>query len=280
MSVKERWRNHKKNAADNRYSAHPFYRLVNEIGPDSFEIETVAVFDDRYKAMTMEEQLISMTPKELSLNLSIGGLNDASEGGRIFWERLNADPEKKAEFLRKLSEAKKADDWTDYENLMKASAKWRHDHPRDAYKIAYRASRIARRKKGLQSTCENTNDDRPLKEKLMRRHKPNEVAKRNATKIWHQRSADERREIGKKIAAKQRKNMEGKSIEERREITLKARASIDRSIQGPAACRGLRNWWERLKEDPERYKAVCMERSARMKARWAKRREKKCAPTT
>lgn len=113
MSVKERWRYHKRNAADNRFSEHPFYRLVNEIGPDSFETETIAVFDDRYEAMAMEERLISIAPKELSLNLSAGGINDASEGGRIFWERLNADPEKKAAFLRKLSEVKKADDWTE-----------------------------------------------------------------------------------------------------------------------------------------------------------------------
>ena len=48
--------------------------------------------------------------------------------------------------------------------------------------------------------------------------------------------------------------------DEKREATKKARSSIDRTVQGPAASKGLKNWWTELRKDPERYNAYIASR--------------------
>ncbi|MBR1737880.1 MAG: GIY-YIG nuclease family protein, partial [Firmicutes bacterium] len=132
MTLNERWRHHRNRAKNGEAPNHPFYNAIREYGADYFVLEKLAVVYDRLSAMELEKKYIAEVPKDMSYNLSVGGVDDASEGGRIFWERLNADPKAREEYLKKLSDAKKNADWTDYEQLIKASLQWRKENPKEA----------------------------------------------------------------------------------------------------------------------------------------------------
>lgn len=265
MTVQERWRHHKMRAAAGECKGHPFYDELRLNDPALFRVEVLHRVKDREAAMALEELEISRTPADLSANLSCGGVNDAAEGGRIFWERLNANPGEKEAFLKRLSERKLADDWTDYPALAAAARQWRKEHPREAYRIAYRAIRISNRKAGRAAPCEITVDERPLKERLLHKYKLNEIRSRNTTAVWANRSDTERKEIGFKISQSTQKRMDAMDIEEKREMTAKARNSIDRETQGKAASAGLKGWWADLKADPERYADYMERRTASLK---------------
>lgn len=253
MTLAERWRHHKLRAFDGKSPNHPFYNEIRAGDLEKFSLITLHTVTSRQEAMKLEEQEIADTPRELSVNLSSGGCNDAAEGGRIFWERLEADPEEKEAYLKKLSERKLSNDWTDYEALMAAKEEWRRKHPREAYKIAYRAVRIANKATGRPAPCVRIEDPRPLKERLMHKFKLNEVKREYVTKIWENRSEEERKQIADKISFSAKKRLGEMSDEEKRIITKKARDSIDREKQGKAASKGLKGWWADLKSDPVRY---------------------------
>ena len=250
LTLNERWRYHKRRAFNGETSDHPFYNEIRSTGGKGFTLEPLHIVSNRQVAMKLEEEEIARIPPDQSLNLSCGGVNDASEGGRIFWERLNQDPAKREEFLKKLSDRKKESDWTDYGKLTEANKQWRHDNPMKAYKMATRALRIANKKKDKKEEA----DELPLKEKLRHKHRLNEVKSEYVKKVWNNRSEEERKAIGDKISAAAKQNMAGKSVEEKRAITQKARDSIDKEKQGKAASQGIKKWWRELKEDPVRYK--------------------------
>lgn len=275
MKLSERWRHHKKRALNGEAPEHPFYNAVRRYGADTFRMEEICRTSDRFTAMMMEEHYISETPAELSMNLSSGGINDAAEGGRIFWERLNASPEEKAAFLKKLSERKKQNDWTDYENLIIKQEKWRHEHPKEAYALSYRAVRIACREAGYLPPCVPRVDNRPLKERLRCKYKYYEVhheIRSNAVKqVWAERNESEREMIGSKISEAQKKHFSALTAEEKQKATEKARAAIDRKKQGAAAGKGIKNWWAELKKNPEAYKAYI---ESRTKTRLENRRKR------
>ncbi len=259
MTLAERWRHHKRRAFDGECPNHPFYNEIRTGNLEEFVLITLHKVSSRQEAMRLEEQEIANTPKELSVNLSSGGVNDAAEGGRIFWERLEANPEEKAAFLKKLSDRKLSDDWTDYDALMDANDEWRRSHPKEAYKNAYRAIRIANKATGRPAPSARIEDPRPLKERLMHKFKLNEVKSECVTKVWENRSEQERKQISDKISLSAKKRMSEMSDEERKILTQKARDSIDRGKQGKAASKGLKGWWADLKSDPIRY-AEYMER--------------------
>ena len=110
--------------------------------------------------------------------------------------------------------------------------------------------------------CHVKTDDRPLKERLMHKYKLNEVKREYVTRVWKERSEEERKSIGEKISKAQSEHMAGLSLYERRKVTEKARASIDKVKQGKAASKGLKKWWADLKDDPERYAGYMAEREA------------------
>lgn len=260
MKVQERWRNHVKRARAGKAAEHPFYNAIRQYGEGAFTIETLKEVDSRITAQLIEARTIASSPRESLYNLSSGGVNDSSEGGRIFWERMNADSQKKAAYLKKLSDTKKARDWTDYENLAAKNKEWRQTNAKEAYRLSRRAIRIANKANGVVNTWQDKVDPRPLKERLMHKYRLNEVKSGYVTEIWANRSDEERAEIFGKISSSHIAYMATKTPEERREITAKARASIDKDKQGRAASHGLKNWWVELRKDPERYEAYIQSR--------------------
>lgn len=91
----------------------------------------------------------------------------------------------------------------------------------------------------------------------MYKYKLNDVKRKYVTRVWAGRTAEERKLIGIKIGDAQKQHMESLTKDERRKVTEKARASIDRSVQGPAASKGLKNWWIELKKDAVAEKRKC-----------------------
>jgi len=203
MPVKERWRCHIDRAFIENYDS-PLYEAIRKFGPGNFNVLEVKKTSSLTKAQQLERHYIKNAPKEFLFNLSPGGNEDASFGGKVFWKRLNANPQAREAYLRKLSEVKKSRDWTDYEALVEASLKWRKKNPRQAYKASYRAIRIANRGK---PKSEVKHDDRPLKERLMWKHKRNEMTRKNALASWAKRTEEEKAKIAQKISAKQKERM-------------------------------------------------------------------------
>ncbi len=264
MSLSERWRHHKYRAENGEAPEHPLYCAIRSCGAESFRVEEICRTTNRFDALQLEEKYIAETPKSHSMNLSAGGLNDAAEGGRLFWERLNANPEEREAFLKRLSDRKKQQDWTDYEKLQQGCKKWRREHPREAYALAYRAIRIANRMKGAPAPCETKVDPRPLKERLMHKYRQNDIRSAAVTQVWADRSEADKVAIGSKIAAAQKRHFSTLSEEEKRSVTEKARAAIDREKQGAAASKGVKAWWAKLKKDPEAYRAYIDARTKTM----------------
>ena len=113
---------------------------------------------------------------------------------------MNADPEAKAAFIKKLSDRKKQNDWTDYDSLLLNSQKWRHEHPKEAYRMSYRAIRIARRQNGQDPPCFLRTDNRTLKERLISKYRQHEKRSTAVKLVWQERSEEEKAVIAEKIS--------------------------------------------------------------------------------
>lgn len=248
---------------------HPLYNLIREIGADAFSVEPIEGTFEEQTAMELETHHIMATPENLRLNVSRGGYFDEIDGSRIGWEHINASEESREAYLKRLSETKMANDWTDYDKLSEASEQWRKEHPRKAYRNSFRAIRVARKGQHSERPEPKPETEEERKTRLMKRFKPHKARSEWVRKGWEGVSDEKREERARAVSAGQKRHFANLTTEERRAATAKARASVDRSKQGPAASAGLKRYWEELKKDPERYKAV-------MEAR----KRKKCEPTT
>lgn len=276
MSVKDRWRCHVTKAKLGEAIGHPFYEAIRLYDSSLFTVEVLETAFDLHHALHLEKKWIAECPVEKRYNLSPGGLDDARFGARRFWKRLDENPEERAAYLKKLSDIKKADDWTDYADLSEKSAQWRKEHPREAYKMAYRAIRLANRKNmelGLRPApappIPETQEE--MKHRLMWKFRRAEAIRRNTTAQWAGLSEKERQKVSESISKAHKERAATMTAAEKRIMTEKARAAIDRSKQGLAASQGLKRYWEELKKDPERYKEL-MERR---KATWRNTMERK-----
>lgn len=204
-TVKERWRQHVSKALKTDYN-HPLYNAIRKYGAESFTVEQIDSANGKVSAAELEKHHISNSPKKLLYNISPGGESDGEVGGRIFWERINNNPQMREEYLKKLSDVKKTRDWSDYEAMSDAAKKWRAENPKEAYKLSYRASRIARRKQQNTLTTEYT-DNRTLKERLMWKHKRAEMTRKNALEQWAKRTDEEKKIIKEKISKTQKERM-------------------------------------------------------------------------
>ena len=191
----------------------PFYEAIRKYGPENFKVVELEKTNNRFDAQRLEQKYIKAVPNEFLFNLSPGGLEDASFGGKIFWERLNANPEKRKIYLKKLSEVKKSRDWTAYGAMTKAAKKWRKENPKTAYKLACRALRVAAKtQKGNKVFKKDKIEQKLSKEKLMWKYKRAEITRRNTTKTWALRTAEEKDLIGKKISISLKKRMKDIAI--------------------------------------------------------------------
>ncbi|MBV1817143.1 GIY-YIG nuclease family protein [Clostridium cochlearium] len=208
QSIDERLRQHITRALNGEAKGHPFYEDIRHLGKDAFKISVLDKVTDRQQAMALEKKYIALE-KGLNLyNLSSGGVEDASCGGKIFWQRLNEDPEARVAYLKKLSEIKKSRDWTDYEQLVQKSLDWRKENPKTAYKMSCRAIRIANRQRAIALQ----KDSRPKKEKLMWKYKRSTMTRKNAIKLWRLRTEEEKAEVGRKISIAQKKRWRDDAI--------------------------------------------------------------------
>ena len=273
MDLMDRWYRHKSHAKEPGADQHPLYQEIRAYEGQGFTIDLLYVTDNRITALGQEERFIASTQGALSLNLSPGGNNDASEGGKVFWERINAEPQKREAYLKKLSDVKKANDWSDYDDMSRKRDEWRRAHPREAYKKAYRAIRIANKAAGRRAPSEPKEDPMPLKERLLRKYKPGVVKSKRMVETWAGRTEEEREAINGKISQSKKQYMQTLTDEERKASTEAARKAIDVSVQGPAASSGLKNFWRELRADPERYAEYMRRRSATFKATMQKRKE-------
>jgi predicted GIY-YIG superfamily endonuclease len=203
QSLNERLRQHTTRALNGEARSHPFYQDIREYGADAFQIIKLAETADRHQAMFLEKTYISSEECPQLYNLSSGGLEDASCGGKIFWGRLNENPEERKEYIKKLSEVKKSRDWTDYDKLLQKSQEWRRANPKEAYKLSYRAIRIANRHRNVAPK----EDERGKKDILMWKYKRSDMTRKNALRLWQNRTEEEKREIGNKISIAQKKRM-------------------------------------------------------------------------
>jgi hypothetical protein len=201
QSIDERLRQHIIRALNGEAKDHPFYEDIRHFGKEAFEISVLDKTSNRQQAMLLEQKYIASEKGPNLYNLSPGGVEDASCGGKIFWQRLNENPEAREAYLKKLSEIKKSRDWTDYEQLAQKALDWRKVNPKAAYKMSCRAIRIANRQRNIVLQ----KDDRPKKEKLMWKYKRNVMTRKNATKLWCLRTEEEKAEVGRKISIAQKR---------------------------------------------------------------------------
>lgn len=235
---------------------HPFYDAIIAHGPENFNVETLINELTLDEANREEIRLIAEIPDGMGYNLAPGGSN-GSLGGITFWKELSKDPEARAAFIKKASEARQKAG-NDYTALTEAAAKWRKNNPRGVWKIAHRGQRVAKRK-----------DKRPkkeiveltLKERLLRKHNLNKVKQREVTKIWANRTIEQKIQIWKNIATTAKERNSKLTKEERYSMVAEARKNIDRSVQGPAASKGIKAWWAELKKDPVAYQAYVDKRT-------------------
>ncbi|WP_461206097.1 GIY-YIG nuclease family protein [Clostridium sp. DL1XJH146] len=208
QSLEERLRQHIMRALNREAMEHPFYQDIRKFGKDAFKISVLDKTSNRQQAMLLEKKYIALEKSSKLYNISSGGLEDASCGGKIFWQRLNADPEARKAYIKKLSEIKKSRDWTNYEQLTQKALEWRKENPKIAYKMTYRAIRIANK----QRVIELQKDTRPNKEKLMWKYKRSEMTRKNAIRLWQSRSEEEKLQVGRKISIAQKERMRNIAI--------------------------------------------------------------------
>lgn len=248
--IRERWRKHVRRALIEQKN-HPFYCAIRKYGPEAFMLEVLEAVQTKGQAQKAEMQHIAAHDKKLLYNLSRGGEADGEEGGRLFWASLNTDSEKKEAYLKKLSERKKTNDWSAYDKLAADAAKWREEHPREAYKLSARALRIAKRSRKPSPPKKDFTKEERLRWKYAR----SAATKKAVTEVWEKRPESERARIRAKISATQKERWTNiTDPTERSGKTITARSAIDRNKQGPAASKGLKAFWEELRKDPERYR--------------------------
>lgn len=259
QTLRERWLAHIKHGKRRKFN-HPLYNAIKKYGHENFLCEVIEKSLTKEEAQEREKHHIALIPKGFRYNISDGGETDCETGRRVFWESIRADPEKRKEYIAKLSKSKLDNNQTDYVELQKLAMKWRKDNPRLAWKASHRAIRIASKNRPQKQP-----DIRPLKERLMWKHNRAGMTKKNATELWARRTADEKAVVGSLISKGQKEHLSTKSVKELSDLTSKARASINRSIQGPAASKGIKAFWVELRKDPVKYKEYIEARKATLK---------------
>lgn len=266
-SVKERWQKHGRTAQSCK-GRHPLYDAMRKYGIDSFLVETIACTYGLIDAQYLERLFISVN--ENGYNILPGGEN-GSEAAKIFWTQIKSDPVAYENYRQKLRDAQALRKANGENNtvIREAAKKWRDDNPREAYRIARRGLRVAVKKnttKGANESERQSRANRPLKERLLEKHKGRYLARsRGVASVWASRSETEKLTVAGKISVTLKKYYENGDRVDREQLE-RARSAIDRSKQAPAASKGLKKFWEDLKKDPVRYKDYIERRKQTLKA--------------
>jgi hypothetical protein len=262
MKVSDRWAQHAKKA---RYGyKHPFHSAIRKYGKESFKVEILFSGLSPEEACIKEIESIALIPKQLLYNLSPGGENDGMIGGKIFWAKVNSDPAYKAQYLKNLSEGVKNGKKHDYIHVSATAQQWRKDNPREAWKLSSRALRVANKANKKKFSHLPTEPERSLKERLLWKFKRGKMNGINVAKSWSKRNNEARKVIADKVSKTLKEKNKNLTPEEKMAMVSKARASIDRSVQGPAASKGIKKFWEELKKDPVKFRAHMDKKTAKM----------------
>ena len=260
-TIWQRWRGHVKRARTGLN--HPFYNAIRKYGEQAFTVEHIASTLGKTAAAALEMKCIADIPEGKKYNISPGGEVDGETASKVFWDAMRADPVKMEAYRAKLIEAQRVRVMT-YEQRqrqLKGSRDWRAEHPKETWKQAHRASRMARKGAPLKERI----DTRTLKEKLMQKHKGVFVRRaEGATKVWAARTPEAVIAISRKISESQKK-LYGESTERREQVAAqlgKARAGMDRAHQAARASEGQKAYWVALRKDPERYAEYIARRRA------------------
>lgn len=255
QTVHERWLSHVKRAKSR--INHPLYNSIRKHGRDAFTVETLESGLTEKEASEREKYHISLIPVQVRYNISDGGETDGAAGAKIFWDRMNANPEEMAAYKAKLSKIKLANDCSDYESMQAKAAEWRKNNPKEAYKISRRGSRVAAKLDGRKPIIKPV---RALKEKLLWKHRRDLATRRSVTKVWAERDVNTKAAIGNKISETHKLNNSLKSKEERNDMVAYARSKVDQVKRAKAASAGIKQFWVDLKKDPVKYDAYIQQR--------------------
>lgn len=280
-SLKERLNNHLNRAK--KHPEHPFYQTILKFDRKGFEIELIETCNSKEEANVLETKYIAQYGLDFLYNYSPGGDKDSETATKVFWERLNKNPEARKVYIDKLRMAQSNQPEGRFDSFAAAGTKWRLENPREAYKIRSRATRCATKintTNGINKKIREDRDSRPLKEKLLEKHKNIFIKKKEAVKkIWELRTENEKSNISLKIS----NTLKNKYIEESgfKDLNVaqlgSARDKIDRVKQAKAASEGLKKYWEDLKKDTFRYEALLTARkeTARLKRELKKEQDVK-----
>lgn len=262
MKVSDRWAQHVKKA---RYGyKHPFHTAIRKYSKEAFKVEILFSGLSAEEACQKEIESIALISKELLYNLSPGGENDGAVGGKTFWAKINSDPAYKAKYLKNLSEGVKNGKKHDYAHISATAQQWRKDNPRKAWKLSSRALRVANKANKKKFAHLEKAPQISLKQRLLIKYKPWKISQANTTKMWANRDEKARKVIADKVSKTLKEKHKNLTSDEKMAMVSKARAAIDRSVQGPAASKGIKKFWEELKKDPIKFRAHMNKKTAKM----------------
>lgn len=272
INVRARWGSHQRRARETD-RAHPLYAALRKYGAEQFKVETLCAVEDADAAKAAEVEEIARhqsTVRRFGYNISPGGDYDGTTGADCFWSEIRLDPQAFAAYRAKLAAAgqrRSAAGLIDASHLVAANAAL---PARVRWQRAYRASRVARHTAGSNPT----NTGRPghgngelvkaaweaLPPSKKKRHSMQTRA--NAKALWARRTGDEVASVAGKISESVKALHDDPVYRERNLAGLaKGRANMSREVQGAAASKGLKKFWEDLKADPEKYAAYMKART-------------------
>lgn len=262
MGTSERWKKHILRAF-NENRNHPLYNAIRKYGADSFLVETIDYALSKKHAQQLEIEHIAKHPQHILYNISPGGEADGETGSAIFWKRMEENPEEKEAYIQKLSDTQKSRGPEAHAHLSPAAQVWREEHPKEAYKISRRNVRKTPSHKNPKKV-----DTRPLIEKLRWKHNRPEASRIMKQDWWNNAGEERRKEIAENVSKGKKKEWEDKSPEEQQEMIERLdqmQKSVNRSVQGEAASKGLKRFWEELRKDPVQYREYLDSRSQTLK---------------
>jgi predicted GIY-YIG superfamily endonuclease len=274
-NVRGRWRSHCRVSGEGK--RHPLYDAMRKYGSDAFRVETLATYEDQDEALTAEVMAIfffESTDRKRGYNLSPGGEYDCMVGPKMFWDFMRANPDAFEAYRGKLCEAQRKRALL---GLIKCPGFLAFNAaltPRERWRRAYRASRIARQTTRKEPLPLGANSGNPeavkaawvrLPESKKKRHA---IACRERAKTqWANRTDAERASVSDKISKSVKALHDDPAYRERLLLaSAKGRAVMDRAVQGAAASKGLKGFWTELKKDPEKYAAHIEARKVTLKA--------------
>ena len=268
-TLKKRWDNHVRAAVKNP-KPHPFRDAIRKYGKENFALEVLSENLSEDDAKALEIAFISLFDtqnREHGYNISAGGDYDAPYATAAAWAAINRTPETRAAYLKKLSDTKKANDWTNYAELTEAVLKWNKEHPEELKEIQrermvkYREWRAINKehadeqsKLGLLKARQSIADDYPafiaaLTAGIRKSFEDPERRKNQSEqmqRMWGNMTPENRVEHGKNVSRGQKaayKNMplEDKAVHDAQ--LAEARKNIDHTVRKTWQKEALAAYW-------------------------------------